>query len=196
MRQKSYYPAAEVKPNLYTTGSEWQTMDGIEYIGLYHMYATGEVYTESKWLENKSKKLVKYVPTTTRNTTYSTLKPGIIPKSITPVPTILAPTTNTIIRYFIQRYDSLPYEIDSKQYQQWISNSIDRVIYNAVAFEWITSGPINDTIVNGTLKLGVRSKNQQSVKLASKTMPRLADVIVNFTEFYNNSANIPKDINK
>jgi hypothetical protein len=196
MRQKSYYPAAEVKLNLYTTGSEWQTTNGIEYIGLYHTYTTGEVYTEAQWTENKSKKLVKYIPTIARNITYSTLKPSIVSKSITPVPTIPTSTTNTITRYFIQRYDALPYEIDITQYQQWISNSIDRVIYTAVAFEWITSGPINDTVVNGTLQLGVRSKNQKSVKLVANTMPRLTDVITNFIEFYNNSANTPKDINK
>jgi hypothetical protein len=196
MRQKSYYPTAEIKLNLYTTGSEWQTIDGVEYIGLYHMYATGEAYTEPNWVQDKSKKLVKYITTTTRDITYSTLKPSIVSKSITPLPTIPSSTTNTITRYFIQRYDSLPYEIDITQYQQWISNSIDRVIYTAVAFEWVTSGPINDTVVNGTLQLGVRSKNQKSVKLVANTMPRLTDVITNFTEFYNNSANTPKDINK
>lgn len=196
MRQKSYYPSSEVKQNLYTTGSEWQTTNGIEYIGLYHTYTTGEVYTEPQWVEDKSKKLVKYVPTTNTNHIYSTLNPNIVTKSITPVPITPVPTSDIITRYFIQRYDALPYEINNTQYQQWLSNSIDRIIYNAVAFKWVTSGPINDTTVNGTIQYGVRSKNQKSVKLASNIMPKLADVIVNFTEFYIDSANIPKDINK
>ena len=35
--------------------------DGIEYIGDYHRYTTGEVFTRAKYIKNVSQKLVPYL---------------------------------------------------------------------------------------------------------------------------------------
>ena len=48
-RLKLYYPVDEITNDLYTYGSELMTEDNVEYIGAFHRYITGEVYTKSKW---------------------------------------------------------------------------------------------------------------------------------------------------
>ena len=70
MRQKAYYTANEITKYLYTNGEEWMLRDGTNYIGLYHEYITGEVYTEPDWDKNKSKKLVAYEDTETSKYKY------------------------------------------------------------------------------------------------------------------------------
>ena len=60
MRQKAYYTVDEITNNLYTAGSAWMDESGVEYIGLYHQYSTGETYTQPIWSYNNSVKLIKY----------------------------------------------------------------------------------------------------------------------------------------
>ena len=48
-RIKLYYDSTEITNNLYTTGSELMTELGTNYIGLYHLYNTGETYTGPIW---------------------------------------------------------------------------------------------------------------------------------------------------
>ena len=57
-REKTYYSADEVLNNLYASDKQLMYTDGTMYIGLYHKYSTGEIYTEAKWNSNKSKKLI------------------------------------------------------------------------------------------------------------------------------------------
>ena len=60
-RRKLYYPDNQIEKNLYTKGKEWMTLeDWKEYIGPYHRYVTGEVFTEGDWNQFASKKLVRY----------------------------------------------------------------------------------------------------------------------------------------
>ena len=41
----SYYPLSQIKTNLYTQGTEYQTPDGNEYTGFYYKVSTGKLYT-------------------------------------------------------------------------------------------------------------------------------------------------------
>ena len=54
-RRKIYYPEGQIQKGLYTEGLEWMLEDGTEYIGDYHKYITGEVYTKSAFVKNVSK---------------------------------------------------------------------------------------------------------------------------------------------
>ena len=74
MRRRLYYTDKQITKNLYTTGSEWQTEDGVEYIGSYHTYITSETYTQSDWNEATSKKLVKYEQANQNVVQYQKLK--------------------------------------------------------------------------------------------------------------------------
>ena len=63
-----YTPDEQVEAGLYTDGKEWMTVEGFEeYIGLYHKYPNGAVYSEGtfnsdNWpseVQNKFKKDIK-----------------------------------------------------------------------------------------------------------------------------------------
>ena len=74
MRRRLYYTDNQITKNLYTTGSEWQTADGQEYVGAYHTYVTGETYTEPDWNASKSKKLVEFKNASQTTRKYQELK--------------------------------------------------------------------------------------------------------------------------
>jgi hypothetical protein len=59
-RLKLYYPENQIVRNLYTNGNQYMLETGVVYVGFYHRYSTGEVYTESGWNEFQSKKLIPY----------------------------------------------------------------------------------------------------------------------------------------
>ena len=44
MRNRLHYTPNQITLNLYTTGSQWMTDDGVEFIGPYHTYTTGEIF--------------------------------------------------------------------------------------------------------------------------------------------------------
>ena len=73
-RFKIRYTKDEITNNLYTTGNEYMTVDNIEYIGLYHIYSTGEIFTLSSWNPSKSKKLIPYKELSESEKSYSQLK--------------------------------------------------------------------------------------------------------------------------
>ena len=77
-RKKVRYTKDEITNNLYTTGQEWMTPDNEEYIGLYHRYSTGEVYTSAKWNPNKSIKLIKFRLLPEGNKSYKKIKEDIV----------------------------------------------------------------------------------------------------------------------
>ena len=153
-RFKTYYPADEITNNLFTTGSEWMTEQSNEYIGEYHTYTTGEVYSEALYNPKLSVRLIPYISSDAANSTniiYKTLKPDIQVTFQTPEITVISPTTNDyklgfFRRYFLKKYnENLILEVDSKQFDLWKSSVIDRNLYNGVEMLWFISGPIEDT---------------------------------------------------
>ena len=76
-RKKVRYTKDEITNNLYTTGSEWMTTDYAEYIGLYHRYTTGEVYTLSKWNSQKSVELIPFKELSKTSQRYRLIKEDI-----------------------------------------------------------------------------------------------------------------------
>lgn len=62
-RMKIYYPDMQIDKGLHTKGKEWMTADDqVEYVGFYHKYTTGEVYTRKDWDPVYSRKLKRYKP--------------------------------------------------------------------------------------------------------------------------------------
>jgi hypothetical protein len=59
-RRRIYYPEGKIQKGLYTIGKQWMTEDGKEYIGGYHTYTTGEVFTQASYVRDVSKKLIPY----------------------------------------------------------------------------------------------------------------------------------------
>lgn len=204
-RFKTYYPADEITINLFTTGSEWMTEQSIEYIGQYHTYTTGEVYSEASYNPGSSVRLIPYISietTNNTNTIYKALKPDIQVAYQSPELTIIAPTVNDykagfFRRYFLKKFnETLIIEVDSKQFNLWKSSVIDRNLYNGVEMLWFISGPIEDTYEKQIKIVGVYSKNQKQLALAAQRMPELATRLNNLIEFYSDTDYlVPKDIN-
>ena len=49
-RNRIYYTKAQINNGLLTEGEEWMFIDGTEYIGQYHTYTTGEVFSLIEFL--------------------------------------------------------------------------------------------------------------------------------------------------
>lgn len=202
MRIKLFYSPQEITNNLYTFGKEWMTTDSAEYIGLYHKYTTGEVYTEGVWDSAKSKKLIVYEAVNTTKLQYKQLK-NLNVVSITPTPyqpenEINATGQQQIQRYFLQKKNDngTIIEIDLTQYELLLINKIDQNLYSGVQLTWYISGAINDTYINNTKQFGVISKNTNSLKTAEKNMPGISKKLNNLTELYTDTDFVvPRDIN-
>ena len=202
MRIKLFYSPQEITNNLYTFGKEWMTTDSAEYIGLYHKYTTGEVYTEGVWDSAKSKKLIVYEAVNTTKLQYKQLK-NLNVVSITPTPyqpenEINATGQQQIQRYFLQKKNDnvTIIEIDSTQYELLLTNKIDQNLYSGIQLTWYISGAINDMYINNTKQFGVISKNTNSLKTAEKNMPGISKKLNNLTELYTDTDFVvPRDIN-
>lgn len=204
-RFKVHYPADEITSNLYTAGSEWMTVDNVEYIGTYHRYITGEVYSRSTWDARTSVKLIPYIAPdsiTKKNETYLKLKPNFQLKKKSPIYIPVQISSADIANKFINRYflkkinDFKIIEINKIQFIDWQSNNIDKTVYVGVEIQWAISGNIED-ITKGSVHIpGVLSINQENIKRASSKIPELKSYLSNLLEFYTNSDySVPVDIN-
>lgn len=200
-RLKLYYPTEEITNNLYTFGAELMTEDGTEYVGAFHRYITGEVYSDATWNAKTSKKLIAFKQPD-KTTIYNKLKPDIRLKYSSPIQIVPQITSTDIARGQIQRYfirkqnESIVFEIDNGQFINWSTNLIDNKIYTAVQLEWFITGNIQNT-KNGNIMIpGVITKNTQQIKAAAQTIPELTTILSNPLEFYTDSDYIqPIDIN-
>jgi hypothetical protein len=202
-RLKLYYPIDEITTNLYTLGQELMTLENVEYIGSFHRYTTGEVYTGATWDAKTSKQLIAYAKQTNDvNTIYKVLKPEIRLKYSTPYASAPAPTKQEItagsmFRYFIKQLNNDNIlEIDQNQYATWQNNGIDKKIYQAVQLTWYISGEINDVVAGGVTVPGVQTKNKKQIQYASQTIPGIGLVLNNLLEYYTDADySTPVDIN-
>lgn len=202
MRLKLLYSPDEITNNLYTFGKEWMTLDDVEYIGLYHTYTTGEVFTEPTWNPKKSMQLTAYEDTTTTKFQYAQLK-SINTSFISPTQyqaenSITVANQEQIQRYFIQQKNDLSniIEIDSSQYDLYVNAQIDSNIYSAIKLTWWISGPVNDVVTNNATQFGIISKNRQSLLNVEKLMPGITTKLSNLLEFYTDTDFVvPRDIN-
>ena len=202
-RLKLYYPVDEITPNLFTQGKEFMTEDNVEYIGRYHRYITGEIYTESNWDVRKSKRLIKYVENVTKQSfVYDTLQPNLTLKYIQPNTHSVTISKNDIstgyiTRYFIKKINNENIiEINQIQYNAWLQDVIEKKMHIALSLTWYISGTIEDETSGVVTIPGVISKNQKQVSYASKTLPGLSNLLTNFIEYYTDKDySVPVDIN-
>jgi len=202
-RFKTYYPISEITPDLYTPGKQLMTENNVEYIGAYHKYLTGEVYTKAQWQPDQSTILIPYIDQTisNKNIIYFTLKPEIqlartSPTSHNVVVTVTDYTLGILQRFFIKkRNDNAIIEINKQQYDAWKSDQIDKKLYIAIEIAWYISGPAND-VITGILVPGVATLNKKQIQLAANTMPEIATYLTNPLQFYaDTDFYVPKDIN-
>ena len=203
MRKQSRYLPEDIQTSLFTSGSQWQTLDGIEYIGTYHQYTTGEIYTKSEWNPSTSKQLVPYQPEVQINRTYSSLKPDIN-VAYEPIPVFhIQINGDDINRGFITRY--IAYDVIRDQtrnismqtYLKIQNRRCDPNQWKAVQLQWKITGPIQTTHTYQGNALGIESYNRLAVQQAEKQVPGISKHVTNYTEFITDGEFIvPADINK
>jgi len=201
-RQKVYYTLDEISENLYTSGSEWMLTDSTEYIGLYHKYTTGEIYTQPTWDFFKSQVLIPYKELNVDNNVYNDLKPDIKTEynsiqTYYPEIGIQERSIGSITRYFIKRVNSNSIiEINKQQFEDYNSKKIDPNINVAVSLMWSISGKVDDVFQGNVLEKGVKTKNIESIKQAETKILGLSAKLTNLLEFYTDTEFIvPTDIN-
>jgi hypothetical protein len=201
-RIKLQYAPSEITTDLYTYGKEWMSEVGIEYIGLYHKYTTGEVYTEPVYNETTSIKLISYENLNTRKYEYKKLNPNIQTKFKSLYPIRISLTTEDIKRGYITRYfayrqnDYTITEIDLAQYDNIGSNILDSNLYKAIKIKWYITGPKIDTSNGLVITQGVQTKNRIEVMAVENDAPGISFYLSNLTEFYmDTDFKVPADIN-
>jgi hypothetical protein len=202
MRNKVYYTIDEIINNLYTPGGEWMYENGTEYIGEYHRYTSGEVYTRKNWNPTLSKKLVKLKDLNISSNFYRKEKENIQTtfKSIIPYNPIVSKTdidNGFITRYFIQNVtNSIITEISPEQFKEYKQNLLDNNVYTTIELTWIIVGNLTTQNVNGAVITGIAETNKKTVSFYNKQMPGLNSKLANLTEFYTDTTYIvPENIN-
>jgi hypothetical protein len=201
MRIKSYYSANEIVNNLYTTGQELMTTDNVEYVGLYHKYTTGEIYSQPTWDKNKSVKLIKYKDQPESVIEYNKISDIEIDyKSFNTYNVAITKeniNTGYVDRFIIKRAnDNVFYEVNSDTYDMYTREDIDPVLYLAVKFKWYITGNINDVRQGNILIPGVKSNNYKELQTAEKTVPNIMSYLTDLLQHYVDNDNVtPKDIN-
>lgn len=194
-RFKLYYTADEITPNLYTSGKELMTISNQEYIGLYHTYITGEVYSQPIYDPKTSVKLIAYKDISNVenkiNNTYSNIKPNLFLKFIQPktsFPKISKQDIQNgyVTRYIIQQINNAEniLEIDQQQYDLYKSKKIDSNRYFVEIIKWRITGNIDDTKTNGIESIGVRTANQKQINYLQTKMANIQKILVDPLQYY------------
>lgn len=201
-RKKVRYTKDEITNNLYTTGQEWMTIDNEEYIGLYHRYSTGEVYTSAKWNPNKSIELIKFRQISEGNKQYKKIKTDIETKYTSLQPSRIIITQKNINDGYVDRYFALNVvtkniiEIDIDQQKAINEKTIDPNLYITVSLRWYITGDLQPSVKNGITIKSVSEKNNDQIVSATKTISDISKKLPNLTEYYSDTTYIvPKDIN-
>ena len=156
-RLKVYYPEGQIQKGLYTQGGEWMLTDGTEYIGDYHRYSTGEVYTRGAYVRNVSQKLIPYISPDDLNLTeankYNSLKSIDSPFNFAyygkTLPTIDDYSRGYMIRYFVKRhFNDVITEVTKATYSK-----LGKEFYIKKEIRWKLSGDaplVNQRVINDT----------------------------------------------
>ena len=169
-RKRIYYPEGAIQKGLYTNGGEWMFEDGTEYTGQYHKYLnTREVFTESYYIKDVSKKLIRYYNLDVdfqKNTfEYNTLKEVVkdyTPELTIPDPYFLQPSQEDYDNGFVERYfykrkgSTTINEISKKGF-----GNLNSPYYQKLKLKWKITGPLNDT----TEETGIIDTNRRTILL-------------------------------
>tara|TARA_R110000803_G_scaffold41254_7_gene88797 strand:- start:16 stop:657 length:642 start_codon:yes stop_codon:yes gene_type:complete len=201
-RKRIYYTQAQTTNGLDTLGSEWMTLDNIEYIGQYHRYITEEVFTGAVFVQNKSRILIPYVDFKNKlseissinfdlevSFDYDSVKIVDIPKSKLLNPSVTVVTNKDIvigytIRYFAYKVnDGNLIELNKESISKvGTTNGMSNVIWKTFKLKWKVNGPDFDILDNmGNIKeSGIVDTNKRTVYSLSEDYPPLTQYITDF----------------
>lgn len=211
-RSRTYYPENFVTKNLFTSGKEFMLIkDWTEYIGSYHQYITGEIYTESEWNPLKSIRLVKYKERSKsyfkyiemkqykKNTDGSrklNLNPFAKYDAYTkPQPIIRTPTSDefkagSMTRHFAYKRNEpgvFFVEIGPNQKIDYFRDGagINKYLYDILDVPWKLNGPEYDTFNDRGILVspGVVDTNKRIILRISKKLPIFVKIVTDPRQF-------------
>lgn len=203
-RSRIYYTKAQITTGLVTEGSEWMTVDNVEYIGQYHSYTTGEVFTRPTYVEGKSRKLIPFVDLSkigqkddigmdlAKNFEYDGIKTQDVLKTIIPNPDREPIKDSDVLkgffeRYFGYKYDGRCIELNKENYNKIGSDEgLTDVQWSKVKIKWKIKGPVRDVRDSDgkLLEAGVFDTNKRTVFLISEKFPNFRNKLLDYLEFY------------
>lgn len=202
MRKKQYYTPAEIITDQYTSGLQYMTENRVEYVGLYHKYLTGEIYTESKYNKNKSKILIPYETESIDIRLFKLNKPRLKTRFQTPSNYKISITNKDIKNKSITRYilknvsDQKLIEIDLNTLKLYQTKKIDNNLYQLATIKWVITGPVNTINIGLVTKIGVVEQNISEVQQKAKKMPELLKYFPSYSQYYTDTTySISSNIN-
>lgn len=204
-RSRVYYTKAQIKNGLVTDGGEWMFTDTTEYVGQYHKYTTGEVFSESNFVEGKSRKLIPYIDVASVgsindmgidiaiNYEYDKVKRVDITKTFIPNQNVEEITDADTKRAYFERYfgykqtDGRILELSQEDYAKiGTKNGLAAPIWVGFKLKWKIKGPIYDILddVGNITESGVFDTNKRTTELYSEQYPSLKSKLLDFLEYY------------
>ena len=201
-RLRLHYSKDEIINDQYTYGNEWMYEDSTQYLGPYHRYTTGEVYTGAGWNVSISRKLIEYHDMSSLSYRYKQIKSDIQTKydSFNNYLVELKYDdyiTGYVNRYFIKKVnDGVITEISKLTYDDYNGSKIDKNLYTAIQVKWVISGKLETTQTDGITTISVPDQNRKILISAERQMSGISVKLNNLIEYYTNTEfKVPADIN-
>lgn len=163
---------------------QWMLEDGTPYTGAYHVYkSTGEVYTESNYLNGISKPLIRYIDISDKNEKSFFEYNGLTQNKfngvyVTPKPFRPIPTQNDYKRGYMERYIAIQfnypniYEISKTNFDE-----LNNFLYTKRTFKWAV-GKSKYTDIKE-----IANTNQKVLNLLRVDIPNITKFLTNLVEF-------------
>lgn len=202
-RLKLYYPEYQIRKDKFTRGGELMDINGNEYVGYYHLYSTGEIFSQSQYDEKKSIKLFplrKDIETPykklqiSKNSYQSFLRSDLnLVKYKQPPYQITKPTKQDFSIGYYQRFFAVKrndmdviFEISKNEYNNYGNvGGINNFLYIVDTIRWVLVGPEIDlkTDFGSTVSYGVVSSNLRTLDQLSRKYPQIKKIFSNPEQF-------------
>jgi len=199
----AYFPSNKVTTNLYTNGGEFFIQGtNIPYIGYYHKFSTGEIFTGQNPNVSNTRPLIKTpttIPTQITNIPYTvvivnsnenqeyikTKKVDVNSLQTLPTPHYPQPTSNDyqigeFQRYFVKKGNESKFlEISLEDYRKYVNRDRDVMfeLYTPIQINWILTGE-KEQVYRVNQSIVARAEREQN-------LPGFTQYFRNrFTQFY------------
>ena len=182
-----YVPKSNRGPAEHTPGKEFMDVAGKEYIGLYHTYKNGDIYSEGSY--NKSSFKLQpiellFTDGPKQNGKYFDLTAKMFNKHTVPIyyypqPTKADYASAQFRRYFVAKknqYNTI-IEIDDKQAKKMNvvnKRGLNEDLYAKLSLVWTIRGPLESVI----------RANKDSISAASDIIPTIKGYLGDLLEYY------------
>lgn len=190
----------EHKTALYTNGGEIVTFDDEEnYIGWYHSYTNGYIYSGPTYDSRYSKRLK--VPISTIKGEYNAITNKEFKKfsnyenisPFLPLPSQEDYDNGFIYRYFIRRVNDVTSPIieiseEDYGYLEKNKNNFISILHKTLRLKWMIRGIKDDVYNDNNMRMysGVFDTNKRTLNKHEKEFPGITSYLNNLLQFYDN----------